>query len=211
MRHVALAALAAVYIACGAAAAQAQERAVLFEENITTQGARFDGHVTWSLKDVPPGPGEAATERAVEAAITIPDRQMTATWTLRRNTDKSLPASHTVDVIFDLPGNAAGGDFDRLAGILMKAEETAEGKPLAGLAVKVTTNYFLFGLSAGAADVHSNVELLETLDWIDMPITRNDGRRLVLSVNKGVSGIRAFDAAFAAWNDAAAAQTSPHQ
>ena len=205
MRRVIFAVLASLCFACSAALAQtAQEHAVLFEENAASQGARFEGHTAWSVKPLPPGPG-AAAEPAVEAVVTIPDRQMTVTWTLRRNTDRSLPASHIIEVAFKLPHNSGGDSLDDMPGMLMKAEETAKGTPLAGVAVKVTENYFIFGLSAGNADVNNNVELLENLDWIDIPIVRRNGHHFIVVVQKGASGIRAFDAAFAAWNDASSA------
>src|SRR6185437_16003239 len=109
---------------------------------------------------VSPGVG-LAPELAVRADIEIPERRMTMTWSLRRNTDQSLPASHTVEIMFNLPADFPGGGISNVPGILMKQSEEARGTPLAGLAVKVTTNFFLIGLSAVEADVTRNVQLLK--------------------------------------------------
>jgi hypothetical protein len=211
MRRAIVAALAALCLVCGQTSAQTRppsERAVLFEQDDTPTGSRFDGTTTWSLETVSHDQGEP-TERMVRAVVTIPDRKMTVWWTLRHNTDAALPASHVIEIEFREPGNGPGGDFSQVPGMLMKPEELSQGTPLAGTAVKVVTNYFLFGLSAVPTEKERNVELLRDLDWIDIPIVRTAGNRLILAVQKGASGDRAFDAAFAAWNDTMPMETSP--
>ena len=206
MRRVFFAVLASVSLACSIASAQtAQEHAVIFEENLTTQGARYEGTTTWGLKDVPSGPGEAA-QQAVQAVVTVPDKQLTATWTLRRNTDRALPASHVIEIAFKVPPGSSGETLDDLPGMLMKPLEMSEGTALAGVGVKVTDNYFLFGLNAGSVDAKRNIELLKSLDWIDVPLVRRNGHRLILALQKGETGSHAFDTAFAAWNDSAKAK-----
>jgi hypothetical protein len=121
------------------------------------------------------------------------------TWSIRRNTDKALPASHTIEIMFNLPADFPGGGISNVPGILMKQSEQARGTPLAGLAVKVTTNFFLIGLSAVEADVARNVALLKDRPWFDIPIVYNNGGRAILAMEKGTPGDRAFAEAFAAW------------
>jgi hypothetical protein len=55
-----------------------------------------------SARHLSPVP-EQPPDIVITANITIPDRQMKVAWSLRRNTDKSLPASHTADFMFTLP------------------------------------------------------------------------------------------------------------
>jgi hypothetical protein len=208
MRHAILAALAAACFVYDPAVAQTKaprERAVLFEQDNTPNGTRSDGVTAWSIKNISPSPGEAP-EPIIEAVVTIPDRHMTATWSLRRNTDKSLPASHVIEVTLKQARKAPGGDFNQIPGILMKADETSKGTPLAGIAVKVTANFFMLGLSADTTNMRRNVELLQNLGWIDIPVVRNNGYRFILAVQKGASGSRAFDTAFAAWNNVPSAK-----
>jgi len=175
------------------------QRVVLYEEDPNDpQGKRFVGSAIWHTETVSPGPG-LAPELAVRADIAIPDRHMTITWSLRRNTDPALPASHTIEIMFNLPADFPGGGISNVPGILMKQAEQARGTPLAGLAVKVTTGFFLIGLSAVDADQQRNMQLLKDQEWFDIPIVYTNGGRAILAVEKGPPGDKAFADAFAAW------------
>ena len=175
------------------------QRVVLYEEDPNDpQGKRYVGSVIWRTETVSPGPG-LAPELAVRADVEIPERRITMTWSLRRNTDKALPASHTIEVMFNLPADFPGGGVANVPGILMKQSEQARGTPLAGLAVKVTNGFFLVGLSAVDTDVQRNIELLKDRPWFDVPIVYTNGGRAILAMEKGPPGDRAFAEAFAAW------------
>ncbi len=175
------------------------QRVVLYEEDPNDpQGKRYVGSVIWRTETVSPGPG-LAPELAVRADVEIPERRITMTWSLRRNTDKALPASHTVEVMFNLPADFSGGGVANVPGILMKQSEQARGTPLAGLAVKVTNGFFLVGLSAVDTDVQRNIELLKDRPWFDVPIVYTNGGRAILAMEKGPPGDRAFAEAFGAW------------
>jgi hypothetical protein len=175
------------------------QRVVLYEEDPNDpQGKRSVGSAVWRTDTVSPGSG-LAPELEVRADITVPDRHMTVTWTLRRNTDQALPASHTIEVMFNVPPDFPGGGIANVPGVLMKDSEQARGVPLAGLAVKVTNGFFLIGLSAVDADVQRNMQLLKDKPWFDLPIVYNNGGRAILALEKGPPGDRAFADAFAAW------------
>jgi hypothetical protein len=175
------------------------QRVVLYEEDSNNpQGRQFVGSAIWRTETVSPGSG-LAPELEVRADLTIPERNMTVTWTLRRNTDQALPASHTIEIMFNVPPDFPGGGIANVPGVLMKDSEQARGVPLAGLAVKVTNGFFLIGLSAVDADVQRNVQLLKDRPWFDIPIVYNNGGRAILAMEKGPPGDRAFADAFAAW------------
>jgi len=175
------------------------QRVVLYEEDQNNpQGKQFVGSAVWHTETVSPGSG-LAPELQVRADITIPDRKMTVSWTLRRNTDQALPASHTIEIMFNLPSDFPGGSIANVPGVLMKDSEQARGVPLAGLAVKVTNGFFLIGLSAVDAEVQRNIDLLKTRPWFDIPIVYSNGGRAILALEKGPPGDRAFADAFAAW------------
>ncbi len=175
------------------------QRVVLYEEDPNDpQGKRYVGSAVWRTDTVSPGSG-LAPELEVRADITVPERNMTVTWTLRRNTDQALPASHTIEIMFNLPPDFPGGGIANVPGVLMKESEQARGIPLAGLAVKVTNGFFLIGLSAVDADVQRNMQLLKDRPWFDIPIVYNNGGRAILAMEKGPPGDRAFADAFAAW------------
>ena len=175
------------------------QKVVLYDEDPNDpQGKRYVGSALWRTETVSPGPG-LAPELAVRADIEIPERKLRMTWSLRRNTDKALPASHTIEIMFTLPADFPEGGIGNVPGVLMKQNEQARGVPLAGLAVKVTNGYFLIGLSAVEADQQRNIQLLKERDWFDIPIVYTSGKRAILAMEKGTPGTRAFEEAFRAW------------
>jgi hypothetical protein len=177
----------------------ATQRVALYEEDSNNpQGKRFVGSAIWRTETVSPGAG-LAPELVVRADVKIPDRRMSVTWSLRCNTDKTLPASHTIEIMFNLPADFPGGGIANAPGVLMKQTEKARGTPLAGLSVKVTDGFFLIGLSAIDADRQRNIQLLKDQEWFDLPIVYTNGGRAIIAVEKGTSGDRAFANAFAAW------------
>ena len=177
------------------------QRAVLYEEDPNNPtGQRFDGTATWSAKVVRGERPNQAPETVIEAVILVPERGMNLRLTLRHNTDTSLPASHTLEVMFKLPDNASFG-IGNVPGLLMKSAENQRGVPLAGTSVKVTTGFFLIGFSVTEDNVSRNVNLLKERPWLDLPIVYDSGRRAILAVEKGETGIAAFTTAFAAWGE----------
>lgn len=175
------------------------QKVVLYDEDPNDpQGKRYVGSALWRTETVSPGPG-LAPELAVRADIEIPERKLRMTWSLRRNTDKALPASHTIEILFTLPADFPEGGIGNVPGVLMKQNEQARGVPLAGLAVKVTNGYFLIGLSAVDVDLQRNIQLLKERDWFDIPVVYTSGKRAILAMEKGTPGTRAFEEAFRAW------------
>ncbi|MFY9688148.1 MAG: hypothetical protein WAJ88_20320 [Pseudolabrys sp.] len=182
-----------------APAAAVAQKVVLYDEDPSDpQGKRYVGSALWRTETVSPGPG-LAPELAIRADIEIPERKLRMTWSLRRNTDKALPASHTLEIMFTLPADFPEGGINNVPGVLMKQNEQARGVPLAGLAVKVTNGYFLIGLSAVDVDVQRNIQLLKERDWFDIPLVYTSGKRAILAMEKGTPGTRAFEEAFRAW------------
>lgn len=184
----------------GQAASIAVQRVVLYEEDLSDpQGKRYAGSAIWHTQTVSPGPG-LAPELAVRADVEIPERHMAMTWSLRRNDDKALPASHTIEIVFNLPANFSGGGIANVPGVLAKPSEEGRGAPLAGLTVKVTNGFFLMGLSGVDADRQRNVQLLKSSPWFDIAVVYTNGGRAILAMEKGESGDHALTDAFAAWD-----------
>jgi len=182
-----------------APAAAVAQKVVLYDEDASDpQGKRYVGSALWRTETISPGPG-LAPELAIRADIEIPERKLRMTWSLRRNTDKALPASHTIEIMFTLPADFPEGGINNVPGVLMKQDEQARGVPLAGLAVKVTNGYFLIGLSAVDVDVQRNIQLLKERGWFDIPLVYTSGKRAILALEKGTPGTRAFEEAFRAW------------
>ena len=183
----------------GQAAAVVAQRVVLYEEDPDdAAGKRFVGSAVWRTEQVSPGAGQPP-ETVVRADIDIPERKITMKWSLQRNADRTLPASHTIQVMFTLPPDFPHQGIQNVPGVLMKEAEQTRGVPLAGSAVKVMDGYFLIGLSATDTEMQRNISLLKDRPWFDVPIVYTDGRRAILAVEKGTPGDRAFKDAFAAW------------
>jgi TIR domain len=175
------------------------QRVVLYDEDPSEpKGKQYIGTVVWRTEQIKAAAGKPA-DIAVRADIDIPDRKFKMTMSFRRNTDTSLPASHTVELTFILPPNFVGGGVANVPGILMKSNEQDRGTPLAGLVVKVTDGFFLLGLSNVDTDRTRNLQLLKERSWFDVPLVYTNQRRAVIAIAKGPPGERAFNDAFAAW------------
>jgi hypothetical protein len=177
------------------------QRVVLYDEDPSDpKGKQFVGTVVWRTEPIKAS-GNNKADIAVRADIDIPDRKFKMTMSFRRNTDTSLPASHTAELTFILPPDFTGGGVANVPGILMKSNEQARGTPLAGLAVKVTDGFFLVGLSNVDNDRARNIQLLKERSWFDVPLVYTNQRRAIIAIEKGAPGERAFNDAFASWGE----------
>lgn len=177
------------------------QKVVLYDEDPSDpKGKQYVGSVVWRLEPIKAS-GAQKADVGVRAEIEIPDRKFKMTMSFRRNTDSSLPASHTAELTFVLPPDFPGGSVSNVPGILMKSNEQARGTPLAGLAVKVTDGFFLVGLSNVDADRARNVQLLKERSWFDIPLVYANQRRAIIAIEKGAPGERAFNDAFAQWGE----------
>jgi hypothetical protein len=175
------------------------QRVVLYDEDPSDpKGKQYVGTVVWRTEQIKGGKGN---DIAVRADLEIPERKFKMTMSFRRNTDGSLPASHTAELTFVLPADFAGGGVSNVPGILMKSNEQARGTPLAGLAVKVTDGFFLVGLSNVESDRARNIQLLKERSWFDVPLVYANQRRAIIAIEKGSPGDRAFNDAFSAWGE----------
>ena len=178
------------------------QRVVLYDEDPSDpKGKQYIGSVIWRTEQVKAAVAGQKPDVAVRADIDIPDRKFKMTMSFRRNTDASLPASHTAELTFILPPDFVGGGVSNVPGILMKSNEQARGTPLAGLAVKVTDGFFLVGLSNVEVDRTRNLQLMKERSWFDVPLVYVNQRRAIIAIEKGSPGERAFDDAFAAWGE----------
>lgn len=174
------------------------QRAVIYEEDVANpqRPKATPGRVVWRLEAMNAGQGQPL-ETVVRAVVEYPDIGMVLTLTMRRNTDATLPASHTIDLSFVSPGE---GRTVREAGVLlMKSDESVRATPTAGLPVPVRDNLFLIGLSNLPSDVERNMDLLRNRNWIDLPIRFASGQRAILTFEKGVSGDQVIAEALSRW------------
>ena len=134
----------------------------------------------------------------MRADVDVPLRKFKMTLLLKRNLDKSLPASHVVELTFHLSPDFSGGGIGNVPEILLKSNELARGTAPAGLSVKVADGFFMVGLSDTAADRERNLQTLERA-WFDIPIVYVNQRGAIAAIEKSETSEQAFKAAFTAW------------
>ena len=182
------------------------QKVVLYEEDPgNPSGTQIVGNAVWHTERVT-GAGGQGSEMVIRGDIDIPDQKLSLRLSLRRNDDKQLPASHTVEVFFKIPPDFTHGSIASIPGIMVKQGEASRGIALTGVAVKVTDNYFLVGLSSADTEMLRNIQLLKERNWFDIPIVYSDGKRALIAIEKGLSGERAFSEAFSVWEGTAQQQ-----
>jgi hypothetical protein len=175
------------------------QRAILYEEDPSDpQGKQTVGTVVWRLDQVASAPKQKP-DTAIKADVELPDRKMKVGVTIMRNTDPSMPAtSHTMEIVFTVPPDF-GATISNVPGVYAKSPDQPRGTPLAATSVKVQDGYFLIGLSNVDVDRQRNIQVLKERSSLDIPIVYSNGKRAILSIEKGPPGERAFNDAFSAW------------
>jgi clan AA aspartic protease (TIGR02281 family) len=157
------------------------------------------GSTTWSM--IPSAPGQPATV-AVKADANIPDLKMRATMTLRKNTDSTLQATHTIDLKFSFADGAPITGFKDAGLPQMRKEDSTAAEALTSVKVKISDTYFLIALAKGDTDTARNLDLMQTRAWFDFPLLLNDDRIAKFVFQKSPEGQAMLDKAFEAWNAA---------
>lgn len=164
----------------------------------TTGAVPFSGTVSWSR-----GVDELGQPTLIGEAK-IPARNLGVKVLIRRNGDPSLPASHLLEIDFDVSETFSGGSVAGLPGILLKNQELVQGAALVGASARVVGNSFLFALSAAEQDVRNNVALLEDNKWMDIAIIYSTGRRAIITLEKDDEAQAMFREVLAIWQAEAA-------
>ena len=175
------------------------QKMFLYEERLGQPSpTQVNGTVSWSVaNDTTATGGKPQSE--IQAKITVPERGMSALITFKRNTDKSLPASHVVELVFSLPKDFDGGGIDGVQRIAMKQNEQDKGNSLIAVPAKITDDFHMIALNDDPAAISSNIDLLKNRNWIDIPITYRNGRRALITIEKGPDGSADFNKVMAEW------------
>ena len=186
------------------AAVPVGQKAVFYEEKTGTEEGTVDtGAVVWSVVQDSPGADQPA-EAAIRGEIKIPDKGITLKLTIKRNGDKTLPASHIIELAFTVPEGFQGGSVDGVQRVTFKDTEQAPGNPLVGVPANFGDGFFLIALTDEKSAVENNLALMNRQSWIDIPLTYKSGRRALISIEKGIPGDKVFQEVFKAWNAKAA-------
>jgi hypothetical protein len=183
------------------------EKMFLYEERIGQSApTAIDGTVSWSLQHEASSTG-GPPEAVVQGRITVPGRGLTALLTLKRNNDSSLPASHLIEIVFAVPPDFEGGAIDSVLRIAMKQTEQDRGNALVAVPAKITDDFHMIALNDFPDAQKTNIDLLSTRNWMDIPLAYRNGRRALLTLQKGPEGKKAFDDAIREWSQTSAPRT----
>ena len=154
------------------------------------------GSTVWST--IAPSSGQPATV-AVKADADVPDLKMHASMTLRKNTDPTLQATHTIDLRFSFAEGAPISGFKDVGLPQMRKLDSTASETLTSVKVKISDDYFLIALASGEQDIARNLELMQTRVWFDFPLLLNDGRIAKMVFQKSPEGEAMLAKAFEAW------------
>ncbi|MBO6507435.1 MAG: hypothetical protein JJ979_02940 [Roseibium sp.] len=175
------------------------QRSILYEEGEDAAGAgtAAQGAVVWNVEDETNLDGQS--QKVLSAQVDIPERDIKVDIRIKPNDDTSLPASHLVEIKYEFPENFASGDVVNIPGLVMKPTEEARGDALIGASVKVSPGFFWIALSSLPNEQQRNMNLLRERGWIDIPMLYENGKRGILTLEKGSAGASAVESAVTAW------------
>ncbi|MDZ7823241.1 MAG: hypothetical protein U5K75_03815 [Ahrensia sp.] len=178
------------------------QRAIFYEERSSNQeGTALAGATVWSVVNAEPG-GDLAIEPAIKAETTIPELGIKMEMTIRRNGDKTFPASHIIELFFRVPDTFDGRGIADVQRITFKTNEQDPGNALIAVPAPLDQNIFLIALTDAATAIQTNVNLMRRENWIDIPMQYTSGRRALITFEKGIPGEKVFNDVFAAWDAA---------
>ncbi|MGI6246133.1 MAG: hypothetical protein ACOYJQ_10230 [Pseudochelatococcus sp.] len=171
------------------------QRAFLFEldDENAAQPKISAGQVLWRLE------GRGSRNASLYADVVIAEVGLSFSMLMRRNEDASLPASHTIEIIFVNDPASPDRAVRDVAVPQLRVDKEPRGMPLSGLPIPVADNVFLIGLSNLAADVARNNELLRQRDWVDLPLRFATGKMGTITFAKGSVGQQAITDALDSW------------
>jgi hypothetical protein len=168
-------------------------RAVVTEEDKTEpRGKDYPGWARWRTETITPGHGRVAQEFALRADVEVPERKLAMTWLLFRNSEKSIPRSHIIEMRFNLPAAHPGGGILNLLNVAMKHGERHLGVELTGRYLKINDALFVSGWDT-QEETDRNIQLLKERNWLEITVFYNNNRPAFIVFEKGMPGEDAFE------------------
>jgi hypothetical protein len=176
------------------------QRAVLYIETPDNpqQPRTVGGRVAWRLDSETAGPGRPV-ETVVRANVELPEIGLALVFTIRRNTEAALPASHIIGLRFSRTSDDGNGAVKEAGVPQFKPDEGERGAPLSAITSALGDNLFVSALSNVPIEVERNVELMTRRNWIDIPVRFASGKRGIIAFEKGFSGDQTITDAFNRW------------
>lgn len=180
------------------------ERAYLIQESEQAgeQDLRFAGQARWTVE----GNG---SEAVLTIDMQVPERSQALRVTMRENNDAALPASHTIDLIYQGPNDAP--NLKDVAGIMAIRDSVENAEPLRAAGALVVPGQYLMALRGSQDDRAENMERLTNSKWLAVRALFDDGKHAVFLVEKGEKGSQVLEQALNAWGDGQTGQTDSGQ
>lgn len=179
------------------------QRVVLYEEDKNNpHGKQYVGTLFWHTDTISTEQGFVpGFDLAVRAYIEIPERGLRVIWSFRRRPPYRSPFSDlAIDILFSVPTDFDGGGIASVKDVVLKQEEHNRGFALALRSAKISNGHFLMPFSMIANGRPSNKKLLDECGWLDIQMVYTNGKRAILSMEKGKSGERVFSDIFSDWS-----------
>jgi len=174
------------------------QKAFLYEEGTAGSSAsRDNAAIIWSMEHEVLDDGNR--EAVIKGQLDVPGRNLSMTLLIKRNRDESLPASHIIELQFQLPKDFSGGNISDVSRFVMKTSEQGRGEGLIAVPAKISDGNFLIALNNLEQALATNNKLMIESSWIDVPLGYTTGRRALVTLEKGALGDKVFRDAFAEW------------
>ena len=174
------------------------QKAFLYEEGTAGASAsRDNAAIIWSLEHELADDG--SREAVIKGQLDVPGRNLSMSLLIKRNRDESLPASHIIELQFQLPNDFSGGNISDVSRFVMKTSEQGRGEGLIAVPAKISDGNFLIALNNLEQALATNNKLMIESSWIDVPLGYTTGRRALVTLEKGALGDKIFRDAFAEW------------
>lgn len=175
------------------------QRAILLQQdpNNAQEVIAKSGGVAWRLDTESPGSGPLET--VVKAHFDFDAEKLHGDMIFRRNTDPTLPASHTIEIRFKPDPGSPVGDVKAVGLIEAREDDHTRGVVLGGSPLPVSENVFLIGLSNVEPILSHNLELMRDRNWFYLEMQFSSGRRGAIILERGDVGKRIFAEALDAW------------
>ena len=174
------------------------QKAFLYEEGTAGASAsRDNAAIIWSMEQELLDDGNR--DAVIKGHLEVPGRELSMTLLIKRNRDESLPASHIIELQFQLPKDFSGNNISDVSRFVMKTSEQGRGEGLIAVPAKISDGNFLIALNNLEQALATNNKLMLESSWIDVPLGYTTGRRALVTLEKGALGDKVFRDAFAEW------------
>ena len=176
------------------------QRAILLEEppNGVGDPKRTMGKVSWKLETIRSAL-TTSSDIGARATIDLSEAGLTASVVFQRNRDQTSANTHIIEITTTPSADNPNGKVRDVSVPELRVDEKSRGTTLSGIAVPVSDNFFLIGLSGLPTDMLRNIDLLRSRNWFLIPMRFANGKRALLLFEKGKPGERVFEDAMQTW------------